>query len=137
LTLRTPTTKLDNESTKRIVVWAGAILQEPHRAVLQQSKHLPSRVYVSARSKGSPSYMYGIVPTQWITAVNGQTIKTLQDFVDAVKGLPDNEYVRVKTISFDLVPCVLSIKVCHHYWPTAEMIRDPESDCGWRTVKLV
>lgn len=65
--------------------------------------------------------MYGIVPTQWITAVNGKAVKTLQDFVEATRGLPDNEYVRVKTISFDLVPCVLSIKLGLHYWPTAEV----------------
>ncbi|KAJ3292893.1 hypothetical protein HK104_004931 [Borealophlyctis nickersoniae] len=131
LALKVPTTILHSEETKRIVLWAGAVLQEPHRAVLQQSKTLPSRIYVAGRAKGSPSYMYGIVPTQWITAVNGKTVQTLQDFVDAVRGLPDNEYVRVKTISFDLVPCVLSIKVCKHYWPTAEMVRNLDADCGW------
>ncbi|KND01283.1 uncharacterized protein SPPG_03093 [Spizellomyces punctatus DAOM BR117] len=131
ITVKVPTTEFDNEGTKRIVFWAGAVLHEPHRAALQQSKKLPSRIYVSGRAKGSPSYMYGIVPTQWITAVNGRKVTTLDDFVDAVKGLPDNEYVRIKTISFDLVPCVLSIKLGLHYWPTSELIRDPDSDCGW------
>ncbi|KAI9105394.1 trypsin-like cysteine/serine peptidase domain-containing protein [Phlyctochytrium arcticum] len=136
MTLRVPTTEFDNEGIKRVVFWAGACLHEPHRAVLQQSKNLPSQIYVSGRAKGSPSYMYGIVPTQWITAVNGHPVTTLDDFVEAVRGLPDNEYVRIKTISFDLVPCVLSIKLGLHYWPTCEMIRDPDSDCGWRRVAI-
>lgn len=34
---------------------------EPHKAVLQQSKSLPSKIYVSARAKGSPAYQYGLV----------------------------------------------------------------------------
>ncbi|KAJ3197356.1 hypothetical protein HK101_004232 [Irineochytrium annulatum] len=115
-----PTEAMDGEGTSRIVIWAGAVMQEPHRAVLQQSKTLPSRVYVSARTKGSPSYMYGLVPTTWVTHINGVPTPTLDDFLQAVKNLPDNEYVRVKTISFDLVPCVLSIKNTLHYWPTSE-----------------
>ena len=96
-------------------------MPEPHRAVLQQSTTLPSRIYVSGRAKGSPAYMYGIVPTQWITGVNGKKVQTLDEFVEAVKDLKDNEYVRIKTMSFDNVPMVLSIKQCKHYWPTPEV----------------
>ncbi|KAJ3037075.1 hypothetical protein HDV00_002079 [Rhizophlyctis rosea] len=134
ISLKVPTIEFTNGETEKVVLWAGAVLHEPHRAVLQQSTTLPSRIYVSGRAKGSPSYMYGIVTTQWITAVNGKPVQTLDDFVREVKGLPDNEYVRVKTISFDLVPCVLSIKMCAHYWPTTVLIRDEASECGWRKV---
>ncbi|KAJ3051563.1 hypothetical protein HK097_007424 [Rhizophlyctis rosea] len=135
LKLRVPTIGFTNGETKRVVMWAGAVLHEPHRAVLQQSTTLPSRIYVSGRAKGSPAYMYGIVPTQWITGVNGQKVQTLDEFVAAVKGLEDNEYVRIKTMSFDNVPCVLSIKQCKHYWPTAELVRDETSDVGWRKIE--
>ncbi|KAJ3212064.1 hypothetical protein HDU82_004032 [Entophlyctis luteolus] len=114
--------------------------KEPHRAVLHQSKSLPSRVYVSGRSKGSPSYMYGLGQTQWVTHVNGVSTPDLESFFACVSQLADNEYVRVKTISFDNVPCVLSIKNNLHYFPTCEMRRDDrEGDgnlCSWtqRTV---
>ncbi|KAJ3085914.1 hypothetical protein HK102_013689 [Quaeritorhiza haematococci] len=97
MTLKVPTTELDGEGTKRFVVWAGAVIQEPHRAVLQQSKHLPSQVYVCARAKGSPAYMYGMVPTQWVTQINGKPTRTLDEFMDAVKDLPDNEYSSIST----------------------------------------
>lgn len=119
LTLKVPTTALDGEGTKKCVSWAGVLLQEPHKAVLQQSKHLPSRVYVSGRSKGSPGYLYGFAPTQWITGVNGKKTSTLEEFLEAVKDIEDNTYVRVKTISFDQVPMMLTVKINRHYFPTA------------------
>ncbi|KAI8849018.1 trypsin-like cysteine/serine peptidase domain-containing protein [Chytridium lagenaria] len=125
------TEALSGDGTSRMIIWAGAVMQEPHRAVLQQSRSLPSRVYVSARTKGSPSYMYGLAPTQWITQINGKETTTLDEFLEAVRGLPDNQYVRVKTISFDLVPSVLSVKNILHYWPTSELRRDSESESGW------
>ncbi|KAF9953667.1 hypothetical protein BGZ72_005245 [Mortierella alpina] len=129
-----PTEAVDGHGTSRLVIWAGAMMHEPHKAVLQQSKTLPSRVYVSARSKGSPSYMYGMVPTMWITHINGTPTPDLDALLKAVKKCPDNSYVRVKTMSFDMIPTVLSIKTNMHYWPTAEMVRDDNEESGWRKV---
>jgi pro-apoptotic serine protease NMA111 len=120
--LEVPTDAFSGDGTSRIVVWAGAILQPPHRAVLQQSKVVPSGVYVSARSKGSPSYMYGLAPTNWITHINGTPTPDLDAFLRCVRGLPDGVYVRVKVLSFDMIPSVLSIKNVLHYWPTVEVI---------------
>ncbi|KAJ3104917.1 hypothetical protein HDU97_008775 [Phlyctochytrium planicorne] len=90
LNLQTPTESLNGEGTNRILIWAGALIQEPHRAVLQQSRTLPCKVYVSARTKGSPSYMYGLMPTTWISHVNDKETNTLDEFLAAVKDLPDN-----------------------------------------------
>ncbi|KAJ3250964.1 hypothetical protein HDU77_006237 [Chytriomyces hyalinus] len=137
MTVRVPTEILDGEGTTRAVVWAGAMFQEPHRAVLHQSKSLPSRVYVSNRSKGSPAYMYGLGSTQWITHVNGHPTPDLDAFIKAVSTLPaDNEYVRVKTVTFDNVPLVLSIKNNVHYFPTVEVVRDESAGlCGWTQRK--
>ncbi|KAF9983786.1 hypothetical protein BGZ75_004749 [Mortierella antarctica] len=129
-----PTEAVDGHGTSRLVIWAGAMMHEPHKAVLQQSKTLPSRVYVSARSKGSPSYMYGMVPTMWVTHINGTPTPDLDALLKAVKKCPDNSYVRVKTMSFDMIPTVLSIKTNMHYWPTAEMVRDDNEESGWRKV---
>ncbi|KAF9350718.1 hypothetical protein BGX26_011160 [Mortierella sp. AD094] len=132
--LTVPTEEIDGNGTSRLAIWAGAMMHEPHKAVLQQSKTLPSRVYVSARSKGSPSYMYGMVPTMWITHINGTPTPDLDALLKAVRQCADNSYVRVKTMSFDMIPTVLSIKTNMHYWPTAEMIRDDNEESGWRKV---
>ncbi|KAK9767228.1 hypothetical protein K7432_003110 [Basidiobolus ranarum] len=134
MTIKVPTSPISGEGTNRVVLWAGAAIQEPHKAVLQQSKTLPSHVYISARSKGSPAYQYGMVPTMWITHINGVPTPNLTAFLEAVKQCPDNTYIRVKTISFDMIPMVLSIKTNQHYWPTVELLQDEEVDCGWRQL---
>ncbi|KAJ8329806.1 hypothetical protein O5D80_002002 [Batrachochytrium dendrobatidis] len=135
--LTVPTDEMDGDSTHHVVIWGGAILQEPHKAVLQQSKTTPSRVYVTGRAQGSPAYTYGLTPTEWLTHVNNKPTPTLKEFVAAVKDLPDNSYVRVKTVTFDLIPWVISVKVVKHYWPTIEMVRDVTETTGWRKIEGV
>ncbi|KAI8894394.1 hypothetical protein BC833DRAFT_605056 [Globomyces pollinis-pini] len=130
VSLMVPTVPMDSYSTKHIVIWAGAVLQEPHKAVLQQSKTVPSRIYISGRSKGSPSYGSGLAATQWITHVNGVATNTLQQFLEVVRDIPDNTFCRVKTLSFDNVPSMVSVKVGLHYWPTTELVL---VDGVWKT----
>jgi hypothetical protein len=122
-TLTVPTSPVNGEGTGRLVFWAGAVMQEPHKAVLQQSKALPSRIYVSARSRGSPAYMYGLAPTIWITHINGTRVHTLDDFVERITACKHEPFVRIKAQSFDLVPLVFTIKQDLHYWPTCLMER--------------
>ncbi|KAF9372729.1 hypothetical protein CPB97_001047 [Podila verticillata] len=137
LTLTVPTEAVDGNGTSRIVWWAGAMLHEPHKAVLQQSKQVPSRVYISLRSYGSPSYMYGMASMMWVTHINGTPTPDLDSFLGAVRQCPDNTYVRVKIMSFEMVPSVLSVKTNMHYWPTSEMTKDDTQESGWRTVEYL
>ncbi|KAI8989322.1 trypsin-like cysteine/serine peptidase domain-containing protein [Pilobolus umbonatus] len=131
MTVTVKTTPISGDGTNRVVFWAGAALHEPHKAVLQQSKTLPSRIYISARSKGSPAYMYGLVPTMWITHINSKQVVTLDDLIEAVKNIEDNTYVRVRCVSFDNVPMMLSVKMFNHYFPLVDMVKDPNAECGW------
>jgi len=48
-----PTVSSEDGETDRFVLWAGALLHTPHRAVRQQSKALPSLVYISGPSPTS------------------------------------------------------------------------------------
>jgi hypothetical protein len=127
-----PTTEFDGQGTSHVVIWAGAILHSPHAAVLQQSSKIPSRIYVAGRSKGSPAYQYGLDPTIWIIGVNGIPVQTLTEFLEAVRKVKEGEYVRIKTINFDMVTVVLSVKSCLFYYPTVELIKDPSEAIGWR-----
>jgi S1-C subfamily serine protease len=129
--------KLFHGNTKKKMFFFLKISIEPHKAVLQQSKTLPSQIYISARSKGSPAYMYGLVPTMWITHINGQTVVTLDDLIAAVKDIQDNTYVRVRCLSFDNVPIMLSVKMVHHYFPLVDMVKDPQVECGWSKNKVL
>lgn len=135
MNLLVPTHDMEGDTTRHLVFWGGAVLQEPHKAVLQQSNVIPSKVYVTGRARGSPASTYGLQSTLWITQVNGTPIQTLTDFVKAVRDLEDHSYVRIKTMSFDQMPCVLSVKVENHYWPMSEMVRDESKECGWRTIE--
>lgn len=52
----------------------------------------------------------------WITAINDIPTPDLDAFLAAVKDLPDNSYVRVRIITFDNIPSMISLKTNRHYW---------------------
>ncbi|TPX34042.1 hypothetical protein SmJEL517_g03183 [Synchytrium microbalum] len=140
MTLRVHTDELHGSGTNRWVSWAGATLQPPHPSACLQSSTLPSRVYVSATSQGSPARMYGLLSTSWIVSVNDMPTPNLDEFVKVIilvkAKLGETGYCRVKTISFDLVPAVLSIKLNERYFPSCEFVKDDSTNSGWRTNPL-
>lgn len=130
--IRVSTIPTEDLETDRAVVFCGAVLQKPHHAVRQQISNLHSEVYVSARvslpkwpdsyqitdsiqSRGSPACHYGLAPTNFLTAVNGVPTPTLDDFVKEVSKIPDNTYFRIRAVTFDNVPWVVSMKKNDHY----------------------
>lgn len=40
----------------------------------------------------------------------------------------------MKAVTFDSVPWVVTMKKNEHYFPTVELIKDPNDPCGWRRV---
>ncbi|PGH23617.1 Pro-apoptotic serine protease [Polytolypa hystricis UAMH7299] len=130
--LRTvPTEDLE---TDRALAFCGAVLQRPHHAVRQQISKLHSEVYVSARSRGSPAYQYGLSPTNFITAVNGVPTPDLDSFIKQVTNIPNNTYFRLRAVTFDNVPWVVTMKKNDHYFPMSEYIKDSSAPEGWRTL---
>ncbi|CAF9930502.1 hypothetical protein IMSHALPRED_008197 [Imshaugia aleurites] len=132
MTLKVPTIPTEDLETDRAVIFCGAVLHRPHHAVRQQISKLHSDVYVSARTRGSPSYQYGLAPTNFITAVNDLPTPTLTQFLDAVNKIPDNTYFRLRVCTFDNVPWVATMKKNEHYFPTVEYVKDPREANGWR-----
>lgn len=113
--LRIPTVPTEDLETSRALIFCGAVLQKPHHAVRQQISKLHSEVYVSARSRGSPAYQYGLAPTNFITAVNGVKTQNLDEFVKEVSKIADNTYFRLRAVTFDNVPWVVTMKKNDHY----------------------
>ncbi|PHH72780.1 hypothetical protein CDD82_5804 [Ophiocordyceps australis] len=134
LHLRLPTVAAKDMETDRAVSFCGAILHRPHHAVRQQISKLHSEVYVSSRIRGSPAYQYGVAPTNFITHVNGRSTPDLESFIEATRQIPDNTYFRLKAVTFDSVPWVITMKKNDHYFPTVEWIKDSSEECGWRRV---
>ncbi|WEW62006.1 hypothetical protein PRK78_007506 [Emydomyces testavorans] len=132
--IKIKTVPTEDLETDRALIFCGAVLQKPHHAVRQQISKLHSEVYVSARSRGSPAYQYGLAPTNFITAVNGTKTPDLDSFIREVSTIPNNTYFRLRAVTFDNVPWVVTMKKNDHYFPMSEYVKDPSAALGWRTI---
>jgi S1-C subfamily serine protease len=128
-----PTSELE---TDRVVAFCGAILHRPHHAVRQQISKVHSDVYITARMRGSPAYMYGLAPTNFIMAVNGKPTLDLESFVRETNKIEDNTYMRLTLMTFDSVKWVCTCKANKHWFPTIDMVKDPSVREGWRSKNL-
>ena len=90
INLKLGTVAAEGVETHRGVSFCGAVLHRPHHAVRQQISKLFSDVYVSARTRGSPAYQYGLAPTNFITHVNGKPTPDIESFLAAAIEIPDN-----------------------------------------------
>ncbi len=128
LTLKVPTTALTGRDFDRVVQWAGATLHAPHRAMSAQRGVVPQGVYVAFFSYGSPATRYRLVPGRRIVEVDGQPTPDLDAFLKVVAGRPDRSSLRLRTLSWNNVPEVITLKLDRHYWPTSEIVR---TATGW------
>ena len=84
---------------------------------------------------GSPARFYGLYPSNFITHVNGTPTPNLDSFLAAAAKIPDNTYFRMKALTFDNIPWVITMKKNEHYFPTVELVKDAANrECGWRKV---
>jgi S1-C subfamily serine protease len=137
--IRLPTTELTGEETNRVIGWAGALVQAPYRAVLEQVRRIPSGVYVSCTLYGAPANTYDLKPGVWITEVNGNPVSDLDNFLDQVKACERDAkggYIRLTTVSRAETTAVLSLRTDPHYWPTFQLLKDNDTVCGWRCEYL-
>lgn len=128
MTFDVRTTALTGRDIDRLVQWAGAILHAPHRAMSAQRGVVPQGVYVAYFSYGSPATRYRLLPGRRIVEVDGQPTPDLDAFLAVVRGRPDRSSVRLRTLSWNNVPEVITLKLDRNYWPTAEIVRTAE---GW------
>jgi S1-C subfamily serine protease len=132
-TLDVDTVPLPGSDLDRVVMWAGATLQAPHRAMAAQRGITPSGVYIAYFSYGSPATRYGLYPGRRIVEVDGLPTPDLDAFLSAVTGRQDRSSVRLKTITWNNAPEVITLKLDKHYWPAYELVR---SDAGWERRPL-
>jgi pro-apoptotic serine protease NMA111 len=107
----------------RLVQWAGATLQAPHRAMSVQRGIAPVGVYVGYFAYGSPATRYGLYPGRRILEVDGVPTPDLDSFLKVVTGRADRSSVRLKTITWNNAPEVITLKLDKHYWPAYELTR--------------
>jgi len=132
-TLEVPTAELPGSDLERVVEWAGATLQAPHRSMSAQRAIPPRGVYVAYFAYGSPATRYGLFPGRRIVEVDGAPTPDLDTFLKAVTGRPDRSSVRLKTITWNNAPEVITLKLDQHYWPAYELTHSPN---GWVRTAL-
>jgi S1-C subfamily serine protease len=118
------TVALDGLGIDRVVSWAGALLQAPHRELAVQRGVGMGGVYVSYFNFGSPASRSGLFAGRRIVAVDGEPTPDLEAFVRVTANLRDNESVRLNTVTFNDVPEVITMKLDPQYWPSYELRRD-------------
>ncbi|MGH8130666.1 MAG: PDZ domain-containing protein, partial [Steroidobacteraceae bacterium] len=133
LAVRTGTAALDGDGIERAVSWAGALLQDPHRAMAAQRGIEPYGVYVAFFNYGSPATRYGLYAGRRIVEVDEVPTPDLQAFLRVVSGRPDQSSVRLKTITWNDSVEVITLKLDNQYWPAYEIRR---TDTGWRRLEI-
>lgn len=131
--LEIETVALDGLGIDRAVSWAGALLQDPHRAMAAQRGIKPYGVYIAFFSYGSPATRYGLWAGRRIVEVDDKATPDLQTFVDVVRGKKDKSSVRLKTITWNGAAEVITLKLDNQYWPAYEIRRTED---GWRRIDI-
>ncbi|MCE7902719.1 MAG: hypothetical protein DYH20_08735 [Gammaproteobacteria bacterium PRO9] len=127
------TVALDGDGVRRVVMWAGALLQAPYRDMAAQRGIEPTGVYVSYFSFGSPAARFGLYAGRRITQVDGQPIADLDAFLTLVRPRHNREAVRLTTVTWNNQVEVLTLKLDDTYWPTSQV---QWQDGEWRRTDL-
>jgi len=127
------TAALDGMGIDRAVSWAGALIQNPHRAMAAQRGVSTNGVYIAYFSYGSPATRYGLWAGRRVVEVNETPTPDLEAFVDAVKDIGHRESVRLKTKTWNGTTEVITLKLDTQYWPAYEIRR---TENGWRRTDL-
>ena len=125
------TAALDGRGIDRAIAWAGALLQNPHRAMAAQRGIEPYGVYIAYFSYGSPATRYGLWAGRRVVEVNETPTPDLQAFIDATEGIEHRESVRLKTVTWNNTTEVITLKLDTQYWPAYEIRRTED---GWRRI---
>ncbi|MBS0394632.1 MAG: trypsin-like peptidase domain-containing protein [Proteobacteria bacterium] len=123
LTVEVATAALRGADIDRVLVWAGAVLQAPHRALAAQRGVPPNGVFVAFFLYGSPATRYGLWAGRRIVEVDGRPTPDLDAFLQVVGGKEDRASLRLKTVTWNNSVEVITLKLDKKYWPTYELRR--------------
>jgi S1-C subfamily serine protease len=127
------TVALDGDGIDRVVLWAGALVQTPHRPLAVQRSVKPTGVYVSYFNFGSPASRSGLYAGRRVVSIDGQPTPDLDSFIDVITHLGNREAVRLNTVNWNDVPEVITLELDRQYWPSYALVRDGYE---WRRVSL-
>ena len=117
------TKSLDGLGVKKVIQWAGALIQEPYREISLQRGIKPEGVYVSYLYHGSPANRSGLSTMLRIVELNGELVENLKGFKLLTKKYEDEKFIRLKVLDLINRESVISVKQNNYYWPEREIIK--------------
>jgi S1-C subfamily serine protease len=125
--------ELGGRGTTRALLWAGALLQEPHLPLTIDQQLPREGIYVSWLWFGSPANRYGLGATRRILGVDGVRTPDLDAFIDAVRDKGSGESVRLEIADLDDKPDVITLRLDLDFWPTQQLRLEAG---GWQRSPL-
>lgn len=121
--VRVATVALAGLQTPEVLLWAGALLHEPHRAVAEQLGQTRPGVFIASRSAGSPAQRYRLPTNSLIVAVNGKPVADLEDFLAQVAEQPRAEAVLLHLVTATGRRLAIAVRPEPYYWPVQRLRR--------------
>ncbi|KAF4445607.1 hypothetical protein F53441_10671 [Fusarium austroafricanum] len=134
ISFKAQTVSEDEFETSQVVNFCGLTAQKPHRTVRQCIKKLPSEVYITSWLIGSPSNLYNVYATTFITHIDNKPTPDLNSLMKVIAKIPDKTYFQIKMTDYSGTPSVVTIKKDERYFPTAEWVRDDSHPEGWKRI---
>ena len=116
-----------------MLIWAGATLQAPHRAMAVQRGIEPDGVFIAFFMYGSPARVTSSGPAAASRKWTASTSRISTHFIRAVTGRPDDASLRLKTESWNGQVEIITLRLDQHYWPAYELRR---TETGWKRLPL-
>lgn len=127
------TAALSGRDIDRLVFWAGAVLQTPHRALAAQRNVPAEGVFVAHFAYGSPASRYQLWAGRRIVEVDGEATPDLESFMRAIAHRQDRSSVRLRSVTLNGATEVITLKLDLRYWPAYEL---KWSEQGWQRSAL-
>ncbi len=118
------TERLTGSGPDRVLLWSGALLHEPHRALAAQRGILRDGVYVSYFKHGSPASRFGLRAGRRIVEINGEPVTDMDGLLELIERFADEDTLRVRTRNWNNVAHVITMRLDRHYFPTYELRRE-------------
>jgi len=110
-------------NTDKVLLWAGALIQTPHRELALQRGLKPQGVYVSYVFHGSPANRSGLSAMLRIVGINGEKVETIDHFKGQIDMYKNDDFLQVKVLDLLSRESLISVKNIQYYWPDREIYR--------------
>jgi len=108
---------MPGQDFEQLIQWSGARLQDTPRMIQLMHGVESGGLWVNWFIYGSPAVRYGLPGFARIVEVDGEAIRSANDFIAAVKDKKHQQVVRIKTIDVRNKPKLITLRVDKHYWP--------------------